>query len=287
MKLISLTIVRDDAWVLGASLRAALEWVDSAVVLCHACTDRSEEIADGLRVETGRVHVLRQPRQEWDEMDDRQRTLDYARWLEATHVAIVDADEVLTANLRPLIRGLLEGMPAGHVLDLPMIPLWRSPLMRRVDPCVWTEAVVTAAVSLVDGMAWRTGPEGYQHHARPPVGTTGRWRPTVAGGVMHLQWVDWPRVVAKHALYRARDWRRWPGRESAERIRWRYSLALREDGLRTEPVPAGWWGPELEYVQPTGPGWILEAARREAVALSEVDAAALGVWPLIEEASRG
>ena len=60
MKLIGLMHVRDEQWVLGAALPAALRFVDEIVVLDHDSTDRTPAIVDrAAREHPGRVHRAR------------------------------------------------------------------------------------------------------------------------------------------------------------------------------------------------------------------------------------
>ena len=67
--------VRNEAWVLGLSARVALKWCDELVILCHACSDRSAEIAHEVQAEYGarRVLVVSTPTQTWEEMKQRQQ----------------------------------------------------------------------------------------------------------------------------------------------------------------------------------------------------------------------
>src|SRR5580704_9704047 len=100
MNLIAVMPARNEAWVVGCSLRIALLWCDEVIVLDHASTDRTAEIvAEIAEQNPGRVHVISESCADWPEMSHRQRLLETARQQKATHVAIVDADEVLTGNL--------------------------------------------------------------------------------------------------------------------------------------------------------------------------------------------
>ena len=101
MLLTALMPVRNEDWIIGFSLRAALQWCDNAVAINHASTDRSAEIIEEIQRETGRVTVLNEPDPKWDEMNHRQRMLDEGRRIGGTHFAIVDADEVITGHLVP------------------------------------------------------------------------------------------------------------------------------------------------------------------------------------------
>src|SRR5580700_4905017 len=120
--------VRNEDWVLGLTARAVLQWCDELVVGLHACTDASAKIvADVCFEEPGRITWTEHPDPVWSEMAHRQALLDIARGRGATHIAIVDADEILTANLIPLIRGAIASVPQFSVFQLPWICLAGDP----------------------------------------------------------------------------------------------------------------------------------------------------------------
>src|SRR5882724_9073912 len=120
MKLIGIMPVRNEQWCLGLTARVALMWCDRIVILLHACTDESANIIQTIRAEHPDRVVVRTHRHEsWTEMAHRQQMLEIARGTDATHIAIIDADELLTANLLGLIRGHVEQLPPGVMLMLP------------------------------------------------------------------------------------------------------------------------------------------------------------------------
>src|SRR5215475_6624079 len=106
MKLVGLMPFRNESWVLGLSARVALQWCDELVMLDHASTDDSRDIAMQVMSETKRAVILYEYDTAWHEMRHRQRMLEEARALGATHIAIIDADEVLTANLIRRVRDI-------------------------------------------------------------------------------------------------------------------------------------------------------------------------------------
>src|SRR2546430_2605760 len=110
MRLIGMMACRNEDWVVGLSARVALSWCDALVVLDHASTDRSVELLDEIENQyPGRLIRLSVMASEWREMEMRQSMLVAARYAGASHVAIIDADEVLTGNLTG-IRQTVEEM---------------------------------------------------------------------------------------------------------------------------------------------------------------------------------
>ena len=253
MRLIALMPVRNEAWMLGYSLRMALRWCDEVVVLDHASTDDSRRIAMVVREETGNlVHLLFDTRGEWPEMEHRQRMLKAARGLGATHIAMVDADEVLTANLVGSIRGKIEASD-GHCVGVPGYNL-RGGLDRYHVNGVWGHRRFSLAFRDNPALGW-SGDTFHSREPRPQL-------PTICpcsqgdGGVLHLWGASERRLRAKHALYKLVERIRWPGKPVAEIDRM-YSLAIHGDATNDaygtpktwgySPVPPEWWDAELRH----------------------------------------
>lgn len=250
MNLVSLTVARNEACFIGLSLRVALKWCDSSVILLHSCVDRTREIVEQVAAENpGRVRILEDNNAWWSEMAHRQATLDEARRMGATHCAVVDADEVLTGDLLPNIRAEIESVPASRHLGIRMFNLHRSIGQFRSDTGVWGKQAGTM-ISFTDSpdLTWRPASDGYDHHHRHPRGSRFLRKIGSPGGVMHLQFASWRRLTAKHALYKMTERIRWPHKPVAEIDRL-YNMALDEAGAEVQPTPAEWWAPYADLMQ--------------------------------------
>ncbi len=243
MKLIGIMPARNEEWVLGASLRAALMWCDEVVVLDHASTDGTRAIINKVAAEhLHRVGLADVPEPRWSEMAHRQTLLEMARMRGATHVAIVDADEILTGNLLPTIRGRIEALQPGETLHVGMLAMWRSLDHYRVGDSIWAgRNDLTLAFADAPHLNWNAN-SGYDHHHREPHGSKRKPPLYVDGGCMHLQWASWRRLVAKHCAYKMSERLKYPDKSVAEIDRM-YSLALDERGLELDRVPVDWWVP--------------------------------------------
>ena len=252
MKIVGLMPVRNEKWVLGLSLRAALMWVDEMVVLDHGSHDSTAAIIRQCSQEYGeRIHALKAPwAPEWNEMPQRQRMLDAARANGATHIALIDADEVLTGNLVSFVRAPISLLAPGEVLDLKMIPTWRTLEVYRQDHSVWSRSRISLAFRDKPDMAWKPRADGYQHHRRVPTGETSRRRWDASGGVFHLQFANRRRLVMKHVWYRMMERIRWPERHESrpELLNAKYDEALDETDLKTKRVPETWWRPYRQWL---------------------------------------
>ena len=249
MKLIGLMLVRNESWVLGCSISAALRWCDEVVVVDDDSHDLTASIATR---ERSHVTTIQRSGQHWDEMELRQKTLDIGRELGGTHFAIIDADEVLTANLVPHVRGWFAQLEPKQVLDVPMIACWKSLDQYAAD----IQSVVTLGFRDHPDLCWKPrGEEKYQHHARPPAGSDPqRITQECEGGVFHLQFANWDRFIWKHRHYMMSEKVRWnyPDAEINSKYHW-----FESKGSIIMPVPSEWWDGHLrELILNVGaPGW--------------------------------
>jgi hypothetical protein len=276
MKIVTIMPVRNEAWCLGLTARAALMWCDELVILDHASTDRTAEIASEIAEESGRVLVSHMPGG-WNEMAHRQCLLNDARGLGATHIAIIDADEIVTGNLLPRIRSKFEATPSGSCVELRWIQLLGG-IETSISEGIWASQFATAGFPDRPEFHWSAASDGYQHHHRYPDGLPYRAR-RLSGilGLMHLQMLNERRSRAKQLLYCLNDKLRWPGRRTPEQTRLYYSWAVYGwqppqalHGVNTikqptAPVPAEWWEPYREllpHLKPDTEPWQLAECRR-------------------------
>lgn len=247
MRLIGMMPCRNEDWVLNLSARAALMWCDALVILNHASTDRTEAMMLDLFSEFGDRVFGEYASGDWTEMEHRQCLLQAARMHGATHLAIVDADEILTGNLLPHIRQHIESMPKGWMAQLPGYNL-RGSLDRYHASGIWAQRWFSLAFPDDARLRWA----GDRFHQREPAGMAmPQQRPVMQGqgGIMHLWGASERRLRAKHCAYKMIETLRWPSksRQEIERL---YNLAfvpsanLGFDQLwRYAQVPAEWWEP--------------------------------------------
>ena len=229
MNLVGLMPVRNEDWILGLSARVALLWCDRLVILNHASTDGTARIINELGAEFGsRVVSVGHSRTEWDEMGDRQWLLGFARAnggdTGATHIALIDADEILTGNLIGNIREHVAALSTGQMLTLPLYNL-RGGLNRYHLNGIWGQRIVSVAFKDVNTAEWKGDTF---HHREPHCVQWKRVNPVRQGdgGVMHLWGASERRLIAKHSLYQCTEALRWPDK-SREEIRREYSQSVK------------------------------------------------------------
>jgi glycosyl transferase family 2 len=253
MNLVGMMPVRNEDWVLGLSARVALQWCDRLVILNHASTDRTEEIIQELRAEYGhRVLYITHHRTHWNEMDDRDWMLTFARAngseTGATHLAIIDADEILTANLLGGIREQVANLRTNQMLMLPGYNLRGSLDLYHLNG-LWGQRQFSTAFKDVNTAAWK----GDTFHHREPHGV--KWEHLCMvrqgqGGTMHLWGASLRRLRAKHALYKVRERLQFPDKAVSgieyTYNQWRDGRPDRKDTPNTwtfAETPMEWMGP--------------------------------------------
>jgi hypothetical protein len=261
MRLIGIMPVRNEAWVLGLSARAALMWVDELVIGLHACAAASHDIAfEVMHEHPGRVTLYYLGDGEWAEMEHRQTLLTLARRCAATHIAIIDADEVLTGNLlSPTYPGekskiwmCAANAVEGQILQIPLYNL-RNGIQSYHQNGLWGNRIVSLAFKDEPVLGW----SGDTFHQREPKGKRLQsFQPVTQGegGVMHLWGASERRLIAKHALYKITERLRWPDKD-VRQIDFEYSQCVK-GGLREDPkkwtyaqAPLEWWLPYTHLMQ--------------------------------------
>ena len=235
-------------------------WCDAVVVLLHNCTDGTAEVVKTVipESEAGRVVARSDHAPEWQEMRLRQDMLEIARGLGASHMALIDDDEILTGNLLGTIQGLVQGIAAGQILQLPWLCLRQNGLSENMAETgvmvsgMW--ATQNASTAFLDNPAFHwAARDGYDLHHRHPMGLPYDPRPVVedrSGGLMHLQFVSRRRLLAKQFLYQLVEQQRWSGRRSASEVRDMYVRTVREsEAARLAPVHESWWAPYAGLMQ--------------------------------------
>lgn len=258
MKLVATIPLRNEDWIAGLSLRVALEWCDEIVCLNHASVDHTVDIlADVSREYPGRVHVLSCPDSQWTEMQHRQMMLEYARTRGASHIAIVDADEILTGNLVEFARTGIATAAARGIVDLPGYNL-RGGITRYHANGTWGRRHFAVAFKDEPRLYWFDQiHKAEQFHHREPFGANARIPspiPQGQGGIMHLWGASERRLRAKHALYKVTERLRWPEKQiphiDAMYSWWKTGQRGEEpQSWKFADVPDSWWAPYQRWMQ--------------------------------------
>ena len=259
MKLVAVMPARNEGWCIGLSLRVALKWCHEVIVLDHASSDETLDTVLQIGHENpDRVSVLGAVG-EWDEFQHRQQMLEAARERGATHIAIVDADEVLTANVLPEVKSHVLSLPKGYSLEVPGYNL-RAGWKYHTNG-IWARRWFSLAFADSPAVSWAA--HGDTFHRRMPqgVGKVTRLLTHDEGGVLHLWGWSERRLAAKHALYKLTERLRWPTRDvktiESEYTQWRATPPAVEHGdWRTIPRDRWPFSPEDWKFKPVPEEWM-------------------------------
>lgn len=286
MKLVACMPVRNEEWSLGLTARAALMWCDELIVGLHACTDTSETICDQIQDGSGdRLFYMDLDGEVWDEMQHRQALLRAARLRGATHIAIIDADEILTGNLLTVDDPLENSSPlsrckmfwsSDQIFQMPGYNL-RGSLNQYHNNGIWGNRWFSVAFADDPRLGW----SGDKFHSREPQGVRlNNYRPIQQGqgGVMHLWGASERRLIAKHALYKITERLRW-SQKKIEDIDAMYNLAIKGD-----PKNFGFGVPSAWTYSETKPEWWLPyASLIEHLDVNATPWQEEEVWRLVKE----
>jgi hypothetical protein len=249
MKLIGLMPARNEDWVIGLSARVALQWVDHLVILDHASTDMTPvTIADIAFEHPRRVTALSVSSDQWKEMQHRQSMLAKARELGGTHIAIIDADEIVTGNIVGQLKQMVFETPQESMLCLPGYNL-RGSIWDYHSNGLWANRWFSVAFPDREEISWAAWGDSF-HHREPMASRFDVHAPVKQGegGVMHLWGVSERRLRAKHALYKMTERLRWPLKSVLE-IERQYNAAIEQPkpAWMFGSVPESWWQPYCDF----------------------------------------
>lgn len=189
-KIICLTPVKDEAWILEYFLQCASTWADHIIVADQNSTDGSIDIARAFP----KVTLVENPAQQFNEPERQQLLIAEARKLGEGNILIaLDADEAISANFAQSSEWQrLYSLPAGTNLKFQ----WVNALT-GLKQC-WVPETHHPWGFVDDGRPHR----GRKIHSpRVPIGAHEFNFDEVK--VVHFQYADWARMRSKQRWYMA------------------------------------------------------------------------------------
>lgn len=225
-KIICLTPVRNEAWVLERFLQAASIWADYIIISDQESTDGSREIArkfDKVILLENKVLPY------FDEYLMRKPLFDAARKIEGDKILIsLDADELLTPNWDSEEWKQIISAPKGTVISF----FWGN--ISYGFKKYWTRSVIAGYVD--DGSPYKT--MSIVHTPRSIYGTNQLLIETSQVGVLHLQYTDWERMKCKHRWYQCFEYIKKVNDAISIFRRYHHMYALPKKELQLIPQ---WW----------------------------------------------
>ncbi|MDZ4200026.1 MAG: glycosyltransferase family 2 protein, partial [Kiritimatiellia bacterium] len=189
-KIICMTPVKNEAWILKRFLTCASLWADHIIVADQDSSDTSREIAASFP----KVILIENPSAVFNEPQRQKMLIDEARKIAGPKILIaLDADEMLPPGAweSPEWRTMLES-PPGTVI-----------LFRWANICHgWRQMWISDSVfpgGYVDDGASHEGRDIHSPRVPCPEGANGVEMTETK--VLHLQYTDWQRMESKHRWY--------------------------------------------------------------------------------------
>lgn len=207
-KIIVITPIKNEAWILDEFLSAVSIYADHIIVSDHASTDNSIRIAESFTKAT----VIKTKFEKFAESERRDELLTAARAFGENNLILsIDADEFLTPNLiTPESLGELKSQPIGTRFH---VPLWNvKPGFNRY----WTPGLTP--IGFVDDGSNHPGKDAI-HFPRIPQKSGAPALELSQGGLLHLQFIQWDRMMSKHRWYQVWETINFPAKSPVEIFR--------------------------------------------------------------------
>jgi glycosyltransferase involved in cell wall biosynthesis len=261
-RIICVTPVRNEAWIIERFLTAAELWADHIIVADQSSTDDTVALARNFE----KVRVLTNSKGDYDEGHRQQLLIAAAREIPGPRVIVaLDADEFLSPTWdSPEWQRAIRADP-GTVLSFEWVNLLPDGQRAWIPPHKIPYAFVD------DG----SDHAGAQIHAtRIPVGDNAPICVLSETKVLHLQYTDWPRMKSKQRWYQCWERINDPDKRPIQIYRQYHRMdsfpadqlhATRHDwieryrtlGIDVRPRPSSgpyWWDEEvLEWLLEQGP----------------------------------
>jgi glycosyltransferase involved in cell wall biosynthesis len=227
-KIIVITPIRNEEWILDTFLKAASVFADHIVLGDHQSTDASPEIA----AKYPKVLYFKSRIESFSERERRNELLNEARKFGPGHVLIsLDADELLSPDfVSDENLEKIRNLEPGTRIALPFFNL--KPRGKEF----WV--VPQDPIGFVDDGAVHDHDLKIHFPRIPLLGRAPVYRKTGAG-ILHLQYLDWSRMESKHRWYRVLERITFPKKTSLEIAR-RYSHMYAVPRSKLVSVPEGW-----------------------------------------------
>jgi glycosyltransferase involved in cell wall biosynthesis len=234
VKIVALIPAKNEEEIIGVCLQSLQKVVDHVVVYDDNSTDKTSEIAR----QAGAVVINESYSSEsgWPEFKIRERLLEEARKLKATHIISIDADEALAPTFAKVAKEYFQKMKPGDTLSLRWITLWKRADFERVDGIY---ASLYKEFAFCDDLVSKHE-YAYLGVGRVPKNLNGENIKVESdlGGILHFQYVFWEQTQLKQAWYRCSEFVQ--KERSAKRINNTYRTSLDSNQVKIKPLPAEW-----------------------------------------------
>lgn len=241
-KIVAMVQVRNEQILLRQCLLALSCYTDAIVILDDASTDATLEIIQSLVDECKIESIIRNREwKEWNEPANKNKLLAAARAIGGTHMIIIDADEMFSANCRDdnYLRNKILALKPGDSMGCQWFNLWRSIYTYRDDGSVWVPRD-NERIFCDNGTAYY--PSGFLHGSPLPKGLTGTYYPSddKSRGILHFQFVNWQNLLIKQAWYRCLELIHNP-KLSIRHLNYNYGRSKDETNIKFKAASKNWF----------------------------------------------
>lgn len=189
-KIICLTPVKNESWILEKFLMATSLWADHIVIADQFSDDDSREIA----VKFPKVILVKNPSADFNEPERQKILIEAARKIEGPRLLItLDADEFLTANFHESDEWkFVMHAPPGTVIRFELVNL-------KPDFANYWSPNIRFPLGFMDDGSEHIG--DVIHSTRIPLPLNSMKIDMEEIKVLHFQFVDWERMASKHRWY--------------------------------------------------------------------------------------
>ncbi|BAN36204.1 hypothetical protein SCD_n02396 [Sulfuricella denitrificans skB26] len=207
-KIICLTPVKNESWILEQFLMAASLWADHIIIADQFSDDDSREIAEKFP----KVILIENPSTEFNEPERQKLLINAARKIEGPRLLVtLDADEFLSANFRESKEWqFIMHAPPGTVIRFKWINL--KPGLKKY----WSPDCYFPWGFMDDGSE-HTG--ATIHSMRIPMPLNSMKVDLDEVKVLHFQYTDWERMASKQRWYQCWEILNQPERGALELFR--------------------------------------------------------------------
>ena len=227
-KIICLTPVKNEAWILNKFLQSASLWADHIIIADQNSTDGSRQIAQRFP----KVIFVENKSEVFDELIRQRLLLNEARKISAPRLLIaLDADEFLTPNfIYSPEWDIILTAKAGTVMDFQWINI--SPDLKNY----WLHKKNSPLAFMDDGTEHAGKKIHNQRISSPPNAHRIKLQDIK---VLHLQYADWPRMESKHRWYQCWERINNPKRSAVDIYRqYHHMYGIKNSEIR--PIPEEW-----------------------------------------------
>lgn len=229
-KVICLTPVKNERWILNNFLKAASIWADHIILSDQMSSDNSREI---VRKYPKVILIENSNQEDFDEYRIRNPLVEAARKIVGKKLLIaLDADEVLTPNFKVEEWHHLKQLPEGTIIRFPIYNIGRN------FEYYWKPNSNIPIGYIDDGAIYKSG---LIHASRlfDPVASTKHVYDVKDIAMLHLQYIYWDRMMMKQRWYQCFEKIKFPHKSPIEIYRkYHHMYSLTNNDYKVLP---SWW----------------------------------------------